>query len=126
MEENFKKNHPNINDKPFKYPTQATPKQVGELAERLEKGRQMTGSDGRYNKPKKPAAAVSYVKKPTYPAFDVKGLSNDLNTYIALKEADNNNVNEKRLRAIMNEPREDKDIDKGIAAILGGYTKKKF
>mgnify|MGYP003152980909 FL=1 len=32
FEDSFKKNHPNINDKPFKYPTQATPKQVGELA----------------------------------------------------------------------------------------------
>jgi len=33
------------------YLVEATPKMVGELAERLEKSRQMSGSDGRYDKP---------------------------------------------------------------------------
>ena len=41
------------------YPDQASPEQVGALAERMERNRQMTGSDGRYDKPK----AVSKKKK---------------------------------------------------------------
>ena len=34
------------------YPDEATPAQVGALAERMERSRQMTGGDGRYDKPK--------------------------------------------------------------------------
>ena len=39
-----------INTKPKPYPTQATPKQVGELAERLERNAQMTGGKGPFTK----------------------------------------------------------------------------
>ena len=46
------------------YPDKATPKQVGALAERLERDRQMTGSDGRYDKPKKKVNAYAEVKIP--------------------------------------------------------------
>jgi hypothetical protein len=46
------------------YPDKATPKQVGALAERLERDRQMTGSDGRYDKPKKKVNAYAEVKFP--------------------------------------------------------------
>ena len=44
------------------YPDKATPKQVGAMAERLEEHRQMTGSDGRYDKPKKKINAYADVK----------------------------------------------------------------
>jgi len=46
------------------YPDKATPKQVGALAERLERDRQMTGSDGRYDKPKKKVNPYAEVKIP--------------------------------------------------------------
>ena len=34
------------------YPDEATPAQVGALAERMERSRKMTGGDGRYDKPR--------------------------------------------------------------------------
>ena len=36
----------------YQYPKEATPDQVGDLAKRFEEHIQMTGSDGRYDKPK--------------------------------------------------------------------------
>jgi hypothetical protein len=89
FENSFKKNHPNINDKPTKA-----------------------------------AAAVSYMKKPTPPVVDIKELSNDLDTYIALKEADKNEIYEKKLKVMLNAKEKDPDADKGIASIFGGYPKK--
>ena len=44
------------------YPDRATPKQVGAMAEIMELHRQMTGSDGRYDKPKKKINAYADVK----------------------------------------------------------------
>ena len=42
-----------IEDKEKKqYPKEATPEMVGEMAKKFEEMRQMTGSDGRYDKPK--------------------------------------------------------------------------
>ena len=38
--------------KPYLYPKEATPEQVGEMAKKFEEMRQMSGSDGRYDKPK--------------------------------------------------------------------------
>ena len=46
------------------YPDKATPEQFGAAAERLERDRQMTGSDGRYDKPKKKINPYSEVKIP--------------------------------------------------------------
>ena len=46
------------------YPDKATPEQFGAAAERLERDRQMTGSDGRYDKPKKKINAYAEVKIP--------------------------------------------------------------
>ena len=42
----------NKDKKPYPYPKEATPEQMGALAERLERSRQMTGADGRYDEPK--------------------------------------------------------------------------
>ena len=39
-------------EKETQYPTQATPEQVARLAYNMEKSRQMTGGDGRYDKPR--------------------------------------------------------------------------
>ena len=64
----------NVNGEPKKdkngYPLEATPKQVGELAERLERSRQMTGykkvfKDKRSLKPKKKVPPVEYNFKAT-------------------------------------------------------------
>ena len=54
-----------MDKKQYKYPDRGTPEQFGKLAERLERDRQMTGSDGRYDKPKpkKPAAKKEISKK---------------------------------------------------------------
>ena len=46
------------------YPDKASPEQVGALAENMERHRQMTGSDGRYDKPKKKINPYSEVKIP--------------------------------------------------------------
>ena len=42
----------NKDNKPYSYPKEATPEQVGEMAKKFEEMRQMSGSDGRYDKPK--------------------------------------------------------------------------
>jgi hypothetical protein len=54
-----------MDKKQYKYPDRASPEQFGKLAERLERDRQMTGSDGRYDKPKpkKPAPKKEISKK---------------------------------------------------------------
>ena len=46
------------------YPDKASPAQVGAMAEKFEEMRQMTGSDGRYEKPKKKINAYADVKIP--------------------------------------------------------------
>ena len=46
------------------YPDKATPEQMAGVAYRLERDRQMTGSDGRYDKPKKKINAYAEVKIP--------------------------------------------------------------
>ena len=54
----------NKDNKPYPYPKEATPEQVGALAERLEEHRQITGSDGRYDKPKPKKRVVEPIKIP--------------------------------------------------------------
>ena len=46
------------------YPDKATPKQIGAMAERLEEMRQMTGSDGRYDKPKPKKKVIEPIEIP--------------------------------------------------------------
>jgi len=51
--------------KPYPYLKEATPEMVGDLAKRFEEHRQMTGSDGRYDKPKpKKKVVVEPIKIP--------------------------------------------------------------
>ena len=54
----------NKDNKPYPYPKEATPEQVGALAERLEEHRQITGSDGRYDKPKPKKRVVEPIEIP--------------------------------------------------------------
>jgi len=56
------------------YPREASPKQMADLLEKLERDRQMTGSDGRYDKPKKkvvvePIKIPDIISVPRYENF---------------------------------------------------------
>ena len=52
------------NKEEHQYPTEATPAQVGEMARKLEEMRQMTGSDGRYDKPKPKKKVMAPIEIP--------------------------------------------------------------
>ena len=54
----------NTDNKPYSYPKEATPEQVGEMAKKFEEMRQMSGSDGRYNKPKPKKKAMEPIEIP--------------------------------------------------------------
>ena len=47
-----------------KYPREASPKQMADLLEKLERDREMTGSDGRYDEPKPKKRVVEPIKIP--------------------------------------------------------------
>ena len=46
------------------YPREASPKQMADLLEKLERDREMNGSDGRYDKPKKEKRVVKPIEIP--------------------------------------------------------------
>ena len=46
------------------YPREASPKQMADLLEKLERDREMTGSDGRYDEPKPKKRVVEPIKIP--------------------------------------------------------------
>ena len=100
-----------------KYPTEATPEQVARLAYNMEKTRQMTGSDGRYDKAiikkKKIKPVTPYTKRefvryepyvPTAPSPEF--LEQERNFKIIVKQ----NEDKKRLKAAA-----------GIAGLLGEF-----
>jgi len=100
-----------------KYPTEATPEQVARLAYNMEKSRQMTGSDGRYDKAiikkKKIKPVTPYTKRefiryepyvPTAPSPEF--LEQEKNFKIIVKQ----NEDKKRLKAAA-----------GIAGLLGEF-----
>ena len=100
-----------------KYPTEATPEQVARLAYNMEKSRQMTGSDGRYDKAiikkKKIKPVTPYTKRefiryepyvPTAPSPEF--LEQERNFKIIVKQSEDN----KRLKAAA-----------GIAGLLGEF-----
>jgi len=89
------------------YPDKATPKQVGAMAESMEEYRQMTGSDGRYDKPKKKINAYAKVKIPI-PTVDHSLLRNPNQ---AAREAAL-----ERTRAYAFSKRPDPDTAKGIGS----------
>ena len=100
-----------------KYPTEATPEQVARLAYNMEKSRQMTGSDGRYDKAiikkKKIKPVTPHTKRefiryepyvPTAPSPEF--LEQERNFKIIVKQ----NEDKKRLKAAA-----------GIAGLLGEF-----
>ena len=54
----------NTDNKPYSYPKEATPEQVGEMAKKFEEMRQMSGSDGRYDKPKPKKKVMAPIEIP--------------------------------------------------------------
>ena len=64
----------NKDNKPYSYPKEATPEQVGEMAKKFEEMRQMTGSDGRYDKPKAKKKVMEPIEIP--PIISVPRYSN--------------------------------------------------
>ena len=69
LSENWSIDKSSIENGPVKYdekgyPDKATPKQIGAMAERLEEMRQMTGSDGRYDKPKPKKKVIEPIEIP--------------------------------------------------------------
>jgi hypothetical protein len=139
----------NINKKPH-YPTQATPEQFGKLAERVERARQMTGEKKQLTSWEimKKAADTPEEKKEireiiredykkhgakdmdpddlkwigkgkiTDPVkIDINGISESINNYINLTRPIKETVEVPPTRKKFRDP----DLDKGLAAILGGY-----
>ena len=96
------------------YPKEATPEQVGQLAERMERARQMNGGDGRYNKtkPKKknPVISVPISNMPVpYIPEPITRTAED----IELEKNFNKMVRESEEKKISNQ-------NSGLANLLGG------
>ena len=96
------------------YPKEATPEQVGQLAERMERARQMNGGDGRYNKtkPKKknPVISVPISNMPVpYIPEPITRTAED----IELEKNFNKMVKEHEEKKISNQ-------NSGLANLLGG------
>lgn len=132
----------NINRKP-RYPTQATPQQVGQLAERLEKSRQMAGQESMWDSMKRTAKTpqekqeirdiikkdyknhgakdmadsdLKWIGKSKYaPLADFKIDASGISTSI------NNYINTSRVNAPVAPPKKqrDPDLNLGLASILG-------
>ena len=67
----------NKDNKPYTYPKEATPEQVGEMAKKFEEMRQMSGSDGRYDKPKPKKKVMEPIEIPeilSVPRYSNPGL----------------------------------------------------
>ena len=102
-----------MDKKQYKYPDRASPEQFGKLAERLERDRQMTGSDGRYDKPKakKPAVKKEISKKVSDILKTIKPI--DIDNYKTYKSS--------LPRAPIPIPdltkRRDPDMDKGLGSL---------
>ncbi len=102
-----------MDKKQYKYPERATPEQVGKLAERLERSRQMTGSDGRYDKPKP--------KKPVVKKEISKKVSDILKTIKPINIDNYKTYKSSLPRAPIPIPdltkRRDPDMDKGLGSL---------
>ena len=102
-----------MDKKQYKYPDRCTPEQFGKLAERLERSRQMTGSDGRYDKPKP--------KKPVVKKEISKKVSDILKTIKPINIDNYKTYKSSLPRAPIPIPdltkRRDPDMDKGIGSL---------
>ena len=100
------------------YPTQATPEQVARLAYNMEKSRQMTGADGRYDKPK----AIIKKKKVSIITSYPKIQFTTYEPFIAAAQTPLQMQQEQNFKKLLQE-REAEKIKKkyaGIAGLIGG------
>ena len=102
------------------YPKEATPEQVGQLAERMERARQMNGGDGRYNKTK-PIKQIKQMKVDPVISDPVSGLPESF-VYEPIKRTPEEIELEKNFNKILKEHEEKKIINQnsGIANLMGG------
>jgi len=130
----------NINDK--RYAAHATPEQVGKLAERLERSRQMTGEESTWNSMKRTAKTPAEKKEirqiiledykkngakdmdPDDLKWIGKGKLNPIEIKIdvdGISSSINNYVNAKRANEPVAPPKKqrDPDLNRGLASIIG-------
>ncbi len=103
-----------MDNKPFKYPEGATPEQVGKLAERLERGRQMSGQRPDLTKQeirrKKPYNRACNINKNV--KVDIESISKGISNYIELTKG-----NETKRSENFDRKFRDPDMDRGIGAL---------
>jgi len=132
----------NINRKP-RYPTQATPQQVGQLAERLEKSRQMAGQESIWDAMKRTANTPQEKKEirdiiqEDYKKHGAKDMADSDLKWIGkskykpladfkidaegISSSINNYINATRNVPAPPPPKEiDPDLNSGVASLLGG------
>ena len=101
-----------------KYPTEATPEMMGALAYNMEKTRQMTGGDGRYDK-----AIIKKKKiKPITPYPEVK--FNNYEPYIPAVPSPEFLEQERNFKIILKQSEDNKRLKAaaGIAGLLGEFN----
>ena len=123
------------------YPNEATPEQVARLAYNMEKSRQMTGGDGRYDKPKaiikkkkipeklfenifdKNGLRVS--KKKTTPTPPLKIKFNTYQPYIPDPPSPEMLARERSFKKLVqdNEDKKQKELYSGLPGLLGGFKR---
>ena len=102
------------------YPNEATPDQVARLAYNMEKSRQMTGGDGRYDKPK---AIIK--KKKTIPYVPTKIKFNTYQPYIPEPPSPELIRQSENFKKILQDTQDKKirEANAGLAGLLGGFKK---
>ena len=100
------------------YPNEATPLQVARLAYNMEKSRQMTGGDGRYDKPK---AIIK--KKKTIPYVPTKIKFNTYQPYIPEPPSPELIRQSENFKKILQDTQDKKirEANAGLAGLLGGF-----
>jgi len=102
------------------YPNEASPEQVAMLAYNMEKSRQMTGGDGRYDKPK---AIIK--KKKTIPYVPTKIKFNTYQPYIPEPPSPELIRQSENFKKILQDTQDKKirEANAGLAGLLGGFKK---
>ena len=102
------------------YPNEATPEQVAMLAYNMEKSRQMTGGDGRYDKPK---AIIK--KKKTIPYVPTKIVFNNYQPYVPDPPSPELIRQTENFKKILQDTQDKKirEANAGLAGLLGGFKK---
>jgi len=102
------------------YPNEATPDQVARLAYNMEKSRQKTGGDGRYDKPK---AIIK--KKKTIPYVPTKIKFNTYQPYIPEPPSPELIRQSENFKKILQDTQDKKirEANAGLAGLLGGFKK---